>query len=312
MDTTSPFSISAEESTKLEGSGDFQVVRTLLSNEQKNECCRAHSCLPSEILSTFTLHRDILHAVLLPICQIRTQAALYASSILSTRLNASPSQARRSVVDHEVAFRGQARSAFSWLQCFISQEQEWVLTQGCPACVVLKILHDEPFIRIVVAACRLSSYLQDLLQSHGTPSTLPDFSFWLTAVQIAVTEDSFWGLHFWTDIEARAISLESGIKELISQFLSRPAARSGKHSTAPPRSISDGASRAWAQDVQNGRIAKREMMLKQEEQQWMKKAIEACWSNLLTEAARERRVVSATKWQQQSKPSVPRKRSLTT
>ena len=114
--------------------------------------------------------------------------------------------------------------------------------KGCPACVVLKVLHSEPFIRIVVASCRLSKYLRDTLERNGgeqqeddntcyknkktttmgvgesaAAAALPDFSFWLNAVHRAVSEDDFWGLHFWEDIEARAEDLEMGVKELIRQ-----------------------------------------------------------------------------------------------
>ena len=218
----------------------------------------------------------------------------------------------RPAVDLEVAFRGQARSAFSWLQCFLSQaERDWALTKGCPACIVLKILHDEPFIRIVVAACRVSSYLQSVFESHGAATNLPDFTFWLTAVRHAVTEDPFWGLHFWSEIEVRAISLSSGIQELVSQCLF-PSTKVAAQRAAPNRSVSNGASLNWAQGVQNGKIVKREMKLKQEEEQWIRDAVESCCSVLLTEAARKRKLVNARRWQEQGKPKAPRRRSLTT
>lgn len=54
--------------------------------------------------------------------------------------------------------------------------------------------------------------------SSSSPSSpLPDFTFWLTAVQQAVSEDDFWGLHFWHDIDARARDLDHGVKDLIRQ-----------------------------------------------------------------------------------------------
>jgi hypothetical protein len=214
-------------------------------------------------------------------------------------------------VDLEVAFRGPARSAFSWVQCFVSQEQDWALTKGCPACIVLKTVHDEPFIRIVVAACSISSYLYDLLRGRGEPVQMPDFSFWLKAVRQAVMEDSFWGQHFWSEVEARAISLSSGIQELVSHYL-LPSTKMAGQPAAPARGVGDSASLAWAQGVENGGLVKREMKLKQEEQQWIKSLMEACCSTLLTEAARRRKLVSARRWQEQGRSKATRQRSLTT
>ena len=185
-----------------------------------------------------------------------------------------------------------------------------MLTKGCPACIVLKTLYDEPFIRIVVAACKVSSYLQDILRLQGARVEVPDFSFWLTAVRQAVTEDSFWGLHFWLEIEARATSLASGIQELVSQCL-LPSAKPAGQPAAPIRSVSNSASLSRAQGVQNGRLVQRELKLKQEEEMWIKDVIEACCLILLTEAARKRTLVSARRWHEQNKPRNPRPRRLT-
>jgi hypothetical protein len=206
--------------------------------------CESHSSLSQSSQQTFILHRDILHSLLLPLLQIRSQAASFAAqTIYHKSQNRCPRRptSPRSVVDLELAFRGAARGAFSWLQCFIAEERDWCSTYGCPACAVLKTLHSEPFIRIVVASCHLSAHLRKVLaganqyassshnvQSHtrtpalassssSTSSPLPDFTFWPTAVQQAVSEDDFWGLHFWHDIDARARDLDHGVKDLIRQ-----------------------------------------------------------------------------------------------
>jgi len=313
----SPFSISEQDWNTLESSKGFRIVRTYLSKEQDHAFCTSHSNLPTEVQSTFVIHRDILHSLLLPILSIRSQAALFASHTLasqrSPRANRSPSPPR-SVVDLELAFRSQARGAFSWLQCFIAEERDWCTTKGCPACVVLKVLHAEPFIRVVVAACRLSTYLKDLLEkaqhSRGAApgdSGLPSFEFWLTAVHRAVSEDSFWGLHFWEDIEARAEDLEAGIKELISQCSQPTSANAVTPAHPPPMRCVNAMSIIWAQDVKNGRMVKRQMRLREEEHLWMAKIIEACWKTMVSDAARERRKISTTR-----RPIPPRLRSLTT
>jgi len=247
MNVASPFRISGEDLKTVKSGGNIKAVGAFLGKQGHQyvtiSCgrgsklpssnlppgpiaaltlcryCGTHTGLPLEAQSTFTLHRDILHTVLLPVRLICAQAAHYASFVLSPH---QPSRPRRLAVDPEVAFRGQARSAFSWIQCFTSQEQDWVLTKGCPACVVLKTLNDESFIRILIVACRFSGYLQNLVQSQGVVATMPDTSFWLTAVRHAVIEDPFWGSQFWAKIEARAINLESGIQELVSQCLLLP------------------------------------------------------------------------------------------
>jgi hypothetical protein len=200
--------------------------------------------------------------VLLPVPLICAQAAHYASYVLSSHRSSCP---RRLAVDLEVAFRGQGRSAFSWIQCFISQEQDWVLTKGCPACVVLKTLNDEPFIRIVIAACRFSGYLQNVAQSQEMVAAIPDTSFWLTAVRHAVIEDPFWGFQFWAKIEARAINLESGIQELVSQCLLLPV-KPTYPPAAPNKSDSGVAPFNRAQGVQSGVQVRKEIEAKQEEE----------------------------------------------
>jgi hypothetical protein len=285
--------------------------------------CSSHSSLNHSNRQAFILHRDILHSLLLPLLQIRSQAAVFAGQTLSqqskTRIPRSP-VSPRSVVDLELAFRGEARGAFSWLQCFIAEEQEWCSTKGCPACVVLKVLHSEPFIRIVVASCRLSAHLRGMLQGAGkgqsirgttTTSALPEFDFWLSAVHQAVSEDDFWGLHFWEDIESRAEDLELGVKDLIRQCCEictpSPTAQSCQRRAV---TIGNLPCTKLTSPVKNGNLVKQQLRLQEEEQQWMRKIIEACWLALIQEAAYKRRKVSASA--SLVRPDALRVRSLTT
>ena len=267
--------------------------------------CGNHIGLPLEVRSTFTLHRDILHTMLLPIRLICAEAAHYASSILSFH---QPSCPRRLAVDLEVAFRGQARSAFSWIQCFTSQEQDWVLTKGCPACVVLKTLNDESFIRMLVAACRVSGYLRNLVQFQSVVATMSDTSFWLTAVRHAVIEDSFWGFQFWTKVEAQAINLELGIQELASQCLLL-SVKLACPPIAPNKNDSGVAPFNRAQGVQSGAKVRKEIEVKQEEEKWVKNVIGGCCSTFLMEAVRKGKLVGA-RGQGGSRPII--QRSVTT
>src|SRR5271170_805986 len=322
MNVASPFKISEEDLKTAKGSGNIKAVGAFLGKQGHQyvtiSCgrgsklpssnlppgpiaaltlcryCGTHTGLPLEVQSTFTLHRDILHTVLLPIRLICAQAAHYAGSVLSFH---QPSCPRRLAVDLEVAFRGQARSAFSWIQCFTSQEQDWVLTKGCPACVVLKTLNDESFIRILIAACRFSGYLQNLVQSQEVVATMPDTSFWLTAVRHAVIEDPFWGSQFWAKIEARAINLESGIQELVSQCLLLPV-KPTYPPAAPNKSDSGVAPFNRAQGVQSGVQVRKEIEAKQEEEKWVKDVIGDCCSTFLIEAARKGKLVSTRRWRE--------------
>lgn len=319
METKSPFSISENDVRTLEQNDGFRVVRAYLSAEGINAFCTSHSSLCQSGQQTFMLHRDILHALLLPLLQIRSQAALFAAQTLSRHSRTRSPVPLRSVVDLELAFRGAARGAFSWLQCFVTEERDWCSTKGCPACVVLRILHSEPFIRVVVAACRLSAHLRDILPVGGqgdglrttiTSLALLDFGFWLSAVHQAVSEDEFWGLRFWDEIEARAEDLELGVKDLIRQccatYSPSPTAPSHQRRTV---TFGNMPCAKQSQPVKNGSLVKRQLRLQEEEQEWLRKIIEACWLALMKEAAYKRRKVSAS---MRVRPAALRIRSLTT
>lgn len=145
-----------------------------------------------------------------------------ASNVLPSQRAAEP----------ERAFRGEARSAYSWLHCILSEEHDWYLTERCPACISFHVLHSEPTIRFIAVACLLSDHLQDL-QFASSGKQLPSFDFWLEALETAVREDPFWGDDFWPDIEYRACVLTDGVKQLILQCLELRAALD-RHSLQSP------------------------------------------------------------------------------
>jgi hypothetical protein len=150
---------------------------------------------------------------------------------------------------------------------------------------VLKTLNDESFIRIIVAACRFSGTMQSLVQSQGVVATMPDTSFWLTAVRHAVIEDSFWGFQFWTKIEARAINLELGMQELVSQCLLLSVELTYPP-IAPNKSDSGVAIFNRAQGVQSGVQVRKGIEAKQEEK-CVKNVIGGCCSAFPMEAVRK-------------------------
>jgi len=260
----------------LENNQTFNDVRKRLSQTQGDRFCSAHRVLPAAVQSTFTLHRDILHCLQLPLLHIRSQAAVYAFSLISSQRSGSTSPTSETTFDLEVVFREDARTAFSWLQCFVTEEADWMTTKGCPACIVQRVLHDEPYIRIVVAACILSTHLRRASQTKA-PQEIPDFSFWHSAVRNAVVEDEFWGLHLWSDIEARARGLEKGIRQLISQcssslYHTSPPGRI----LSPPRVVSASIRSAFGPGVQNNSVIQIGTILRRQEQEWMRNIIEAC------------------------------------
>jgi hypothetical protein len=152
-----------------------------------------HLCSSAE-QESFRLHRDIIHTLLVPLFLINHQAERVAARALPSKKGAEP----------ERAFRGEARSAFAWLSCILTEEHDWYLTARCPACIVLHVLHSEPTIRFVTVAALLA----------GPRS---GFDCWLAALETAVREDPFWGDAFWPEIEDRAARLAEGVQQLVRQ-----------------------------------------------------------------------------------------------
>lgn len=62
----------------------------------------------------------------MPVVQLYTLACNLASAALCSQ----------KYEELELAFRGDARSAFIWLQCFIHEEEDWCFTRGCPGMII--------------------------------------------------------------------------------------------------------------------------------------------------------------------------------
>lgn len=84
--------------------------------------CRLHSQIDQQAQETALLHRDFLHALLLPITRLYQRA----SELARFALCATKPE------DLELAFSGEARGAFLWLQCFLEEEPDWCQAKGCP------------------------------------------------------------------------------------------------------------------------------------------------------------------------------------
>ena len=92
--------------------------------------------MSSEDKEAWLLQRDITHALVLPLLEVFRHASDIAMSMLGNR----------NIFDLELVFRAEARGAFSWLQCFIMEEEDWCLTKGCPGRSLiysLQLLYDK-------------------------------------------------------------------------------------------------------------------------------------------------------------------------
>jgi hypothetical protein len=165
--------------------------------------------------TTWLLHRDILHAITTPVAELHKEASAIAAAALCSQV---PEEL-------EVAFKGEARFAFLWLQCFITEEDDWCHTRGCPACDTLQTLSTELTIRGTITAALLSARDDEVPDTPSSESesqadeqpTLPDFSIILGALEQAMAVDSFWGPGHYAPILTRSKRIVVGIQELMSQ-----------------------------------------------------------------------------------------------
>lgn len=210
--------------------------------------------------------RDVLHALLVPIVELFDKACGVASEAThATKLE-----------DLEYAFTGQARSAFLWLQCFMSseKEREWCYTRGCPACVVNSSLDSEFSIRLLYAACLLSDVHYPFTIEGPT---LPSFMFFLDSVERALALDDLFGDHFFELMQPKALALRDGIEDLIHQCLeldlalSQPSSPSGPSSpevSAPASPVLAPLGGKPGMKVKRSKMARQQLKLKMQTDQW--------------------------------------------
>lgn len=87
--------------------------------------CQDHKLVSSEDSDGWVLHRDVIHAMILPVLQIHRQASRLADLLLRPNI----------AVDLELAFRGEARGTFTWLQCLLADEVDLCCTKSCPGTI---------------------------------------------------------------------------------------------------------------------------------------------------------------------------------
>lgn len=158
---------------------------------------------------------------------------------------------------------------------------------------------------MVLLACRLS---QSLRQSPGDPS--PVLDFWMSSLRRALDEDPFWGPGFWKDVEARASTLENGIRQLVRQchelghLIPRSRSRPG---------LARAATHAFREESkpsterQTSRQANRHTSLANEDNTLAYRIVLGCWTAILADAAEASR-----RWSNSNHPlRLPRHRSRT-
>ncbi|KAL9026313.1 MAG: hypothetical protein Q9180_007501, partial [Flavoplaca navasiana] len=108
-----PFELNKKDVSNLRSCEAFQIIRHLLVDRKETD---------EEDKEAWLLQRDITYALIVPVLEIYRHATHVAKALLGNR----------HIFDLELVFRGEARGAFSWLQCFVMEEEDWCLTRGCP------------------------------------------------------------------------------------------------------------------------------------------------------------------------------------
>jgi hypothetical protein len=303
----SPFVISHEDVEAMEASPAFCVLRNYLAGDAEyvlfplSSClsgfisrlstptnihhsfCTTHAHCTPAAQETWLLHRDILHALVMPVVALFSRASALASAALCTQ--------RAS--DLELAFAGEARSAFIGLQCFITEEHDWCRTRGCPACVVTATLSTDSHIRLTIAASLLSTANIATPTREEPPSedrALPPLPHILPALQHAVINDPFWeGADIWAYILSRATQLSAGIQALITECVNLESLVSSPTSERPsskrvlthptvPFAVSGQAAPEKGVKLRKSKLAKRQLRLKDEEVELMRRVALQCWA----------------------------------
>ena len=245
--------------------------------------CDEHTPAHLENASRWLIVRDVLHALLVPVVELFDKASTLAASATHAS----------KVEDLEYAFNGQARSAFLWLQCFLAneREREWCYTRGCPACVAEHSLDSEFSVRILLAACLLSDVHYPFTLEGPT---LPSFMFFVDSLKRALAEDPLYGSTFFERTQPKAAATRDGIEDLILQYveldvaLSQPSSPSGPSSSASSAQASpvlgalgtNPSAGGAGVKLKRSKMARRQMKLQIEEEQWMSEMLKRCWDQL--------------------------------
>lgn len=301
----SPFAVPREDVAALEASQAFGVLRAYLAgqaeyvvsapswisriyaytNHHRPSFCASHAHSAASEQQTWLLHRDMLHALIMPVVALFSRAsAVAAAAALCTPKSE----------DLELAFAGEARGAFLCLQCFITEEHDWCRTRGCPACVVTATLSTDSHIRLTIAASLLSTAAVAAPASSPAAAApadptraLPPLPHMLPALRAAVSDDPFWaGPDIWSCILARATQLSAGIQALIAEcvnlesLVASPARPGQKRVATHPTALFASTQPVEEKGVRlrKSKLAKRQLRLRDEEVEMMRRLALQCWA----------------------------------
>lgn len=274
----SPFAIPREHVHALEASPAFGVLRRYLA--PNTTFCTAHAHSDPDTQQTWLLHRDMLHALIMPVVALYARASsLAAAALCSPRPE-----------DLELAFSGEARGAFLCLQCFIADESDWCCTRGCPACVVTETLSTDSHIRLAIAASLLSTASGGEGEPDEAGCALPPLPHMLPALRDAVAQDPFWeGPDMWSYLVSRATQLSVGVQALIADCIdlaslvagpetavSAPTTRALTHPSAVLASAQPAEQKGAR--LRKSKLAKRQLRMKDEEAEMMRRVALQCWA----------------------------------
>ncbi|KAL8973056.1 MAG: hypothetical protein Q9197_002517 [Variospora fuerteventurae] len=279
-----PFAVSKKDISQLRSCQAFQIVRGLLVDQDDQAFCDQHCHDCRDDKDAWLLQRDITYALILPVLEIYRHAVQVAKALLGNR----------HLFDLELVFRGEARGAFSWLQCFVMEEEDWCRTKGCPGKKANQ--PNQPTYLADLSHIYYYSYYSLCAQRPPHPLTKK-------VMKQALDDDPFWGPRPWKDFEARAVALEKGVEELVRQCVE----------LAPVAASSAAAAAAEADDDDNNSsppnysptqphfrnkaaaaaaAAPRSLLAQQQQEQRLciPGIIAGCWSTLLADAAEAKRV----------------------
>ncbi|KAF2005993.1 hypothetical protein P154DRAFT_518224 [Amniculicola lignicola CBS 123094] len=312
----SPFAIPREDVEALMASEGFLLLRRCLAGDA--DFCSSHDACDADSKATWLLHRDILHALIMPVVELFKRASALAEAALCTS----------KTEDLELAFSGEARGAFLCLQCFISEEQEWCKTTGCPACVTTAVLSTESHLRLTIAASLLSTASISSPNSSPAASTtsspsispvdetpptnpraLPPLPHILPALREALSHDPFWGPQYWPFLLSRSTQLSAGIQALIAECPNLESLVSSPHSAAgkplsrrnftSPRLLDMGINLPQDEPQEKGarlkksKLAKRQLRMKNEELEIMRRCAAQCWARAAVPSTLRNQLISS-------------------
>ncbi|KAL8879135.1 MAG: hypothetical protein Q9198_003195 [Flavoplaca austrocitrina] len=129
-----PFELNKKDISNLRSCEAFQIIRHLLMDRKETHLDS------EEDKVAWLLQRDITYALIVPVLEIYRHATHIAKALLGNR----------HIFDLELVFRGEARGAFSWLQCFVMEEEDCMHRNPRPR----RRTHDPPHPR------RLQTFLR--------------------------------------------------------------------------------------------------------------------------------------------------------